>query len=304
MDALIDLHSILFGGGILVAPEYLLLCIPIAWIIYRRRRIATGFWGWLVPRSIWLHPSHILDLRLFIVFRVMVYFGVFTRVSATPLVAAAVAAWIAGTPTGPDSFSPVALAFVLWIAGDFVNYWQHRIYHQWRVIWPLHAVHHSAEVMTPFTAYRQHPLALILSTSVYSVVIGALQGVLIGTLDPHATLAEIAGINAFLVIANLALANFHHSHIWISYGPILERLLISPAQHQIHHSTLRAHHNRNYGTTLALWDWMFGTLYVIDGQEEVRFGLDGKDDAPLRTHRLSASFWSPLRRLVSAGRAR
>lgn len=82
----------------------------------------------------------------------------------------------------------------------------------------------------------------------------------IGSAAPETAILEIAGINAFLVLATLAMANFHHSHIWVSFGPWLEHLIISPAQHQIHHSTRPEHFNKNYGQTLALWDWVFGTL--------------------------------------------
>ncbi|MCY1462340.1 hypothetical protein D9M71_801040 [compost metagenome] len=47
----------------------------------------------------------------------------------------------------------------------------------------------------------------------------------------------------------------------------------SPAQHQIHHSDAPRHFNRNFGTNLSLWDWMFGTLYVTTSKpEDIRFG--------------------------------
>ena len=55
-------------------------------------------------------------------------------------------------------------------------------------------------------------------------------------------------------------ANLRHSHVWITYGRIMERLLISPAQHQIHHSKNKVHFDRNFGVVLAIWDGMFGTL--------------------------------------------
>eukprot|EP01013_Petalomonas_cantuscygni_P041499 TRINITY_DN74243_c0_g1_i1.p1 TRINITY_DN74243_c0_g1~~TRINITY_DN74243_c0_g1_i1.p1 ORF type:complete len:138 (-),score=33.97 TRINITY_DN74243_c0_g1_i1:54-467(-) len=135
-----------------------------------------------------------------------------------------------------------------------------------------------------------------------SVVMGTALGVIAGTLAPDMTATEIAGVNAFTVIAILAMANFHHAHIWISFGPVLERILISPAQHQIHHSTNPAHFNRNFGGSLAIWDWMFGTLYVTGEDEKLRFGLDGKADAPLMTHRLGSIMVNPLRRMLPGRR--
>ena len=49
-----------------------------------------------------------------------------------------------------------------------------------------------------------------------------------------------------------------HQYI-ISYD---EYLLISPYQHQIHHSDNPKHFNKNMGSKLAIWDWMFGTLVL------------------------------------------
>ncbi len=291
------MYSALFPADITVAPEYLAAAVVLGWLIYRATGRTGGFWRWLAPAEFYRHPSLMLDLRLFLIGRALALSGVIGRLSATTLVATSIAALFATSPDGPTSLSPVVLALLLWIAGDFTLYWIHRVFHRSRLIWPLHAVHHSAEVMTPLTAYRQHPVGLLLASVGYAAIIGVFQGLLIGTLDPSATVTEIAGVNAFIVFGNFAMSNFHHSHIRISYGPVFGRLFISPAQHQIHHSTLPAHHDKNFGTFLAVWDWMFGTLYPPKPDEVVTFGLTGERDAPLRTHMLGPSFWSPLQRM-------
>ncbi len=72
-----------------------------------------------------------------------------------------------------------------------------------------------------------------------------------------------------------------HSHVWLSYGDLLEHLFISPAQHQIHHSRAVEHHGKNYGEVLAIWDWMFGTLYVPNGKEDLDFGLADTKGRPV-----------------------
>ncbi|RFP87171.1 fatty acid hydroxylase family protein [Rhodobacteraceae bacterium 63075] len=301
-DWLRDLYASFFGSDVFVAPEYLLFSLPIAWVIYRvhrrRGRASGGFWQWLIPRRIYLHRSHMLDLKLFVLGRLMVFLGLFARVSLTTAIAGAVAAQ--GFAPSGLSLTPLVLALVLWLVTDMTSYWMHRAYHELSLIWPLHAVHHSAEVLTPFSAYRQHPLALVLSSLVLSAVTGLAQGLVIGSAAPDTAILEIAGINAFLVLGTLAMANFHHSHIWVSFGPMLEHLLISPAQHQIHHSTRPEHFNKNYGQTLALWDWLFGTLYVIRGAEDVRFGLDGPQEERLMTHGFWATLSNPVARIWRA----
>ena len=62
--------------------------------------------------------------------------------------------------------------------------------------------------------------------------------------------------------------------------------LISPAQPQIHHSDSRAHFDRNFGSTLAVWDRLFGTLYLTTRRREpIRYGIGTE------THEYS-SLWS------------
>jgi sterol desaturase/sphingolipid hydroxylase (fatty acid hydroxylase superfamily) len=286
-----------FGGDVLVAPEYLLVWALLALAVYLWRRETVGFIGWLLPRAIWRHRSTRADLGLFAIGRLMALFGIVSRFVATPVVAATVAEALPASVLGSGALSPVVLALVFFVTTNFATYWAHRAHHTIGTLWPLHAVHHSAAVLTPFTAYRQHPLSILVTVSFQSVVVGTLLGVLVGVLDPEASFAKIAGANAFIVLANLTVSNFHHAHIWISFGPVLERIVMSPAQHQIHHSTDPAHFNRNYGNVLALWDWMFRTLYITGAQEQVRFGLDSEADAPLMTHRLWPILWTPLRRM-------
>ena len=221
-----------------------------------------------------------------------------SRFIATPVVAATVAGWMPGFYDSDHmAVSPIVLALLLFLFSDFAIFLSHWAHHSIKAIWPLHAVHHSAEVLTPITAYRQHPLGILVNVSFQSIVIGGLWGVLIGVLNPSTTFATIAGVNAFIVVANLTITNFHHTHIWVSFGPFWERIFISPSQHQIHHSTDPAHFNKNFGHILAVWDWIFGTLYITQGEEDVTFGLDSKADAPLMTHQLWPIFWSPLKRL-------
>ena len=55
---------------------------------------------------------------------------------------------------------------------------------------------------------------------------------------------------------------------------------MSPAHHQVHHSTSPVHFNKNLGSCLAVWDWVFGTLHVPAKKPEVSsFGVepDNKD---------------------------
>lgn len=301
MDTVIFVYQTLFGAGLVTAPAYLALAGLVAWAVWRRQGESQGFWRWLLPAHIWRHPSHLIDLQLFVLGRLLAVLGVFGGVAVTTL-AATMVAGLVPVLLPADSLGPVGLAFLLWLPSDFAHYWTHRIFHRWSVIWPLHAVHHSAAVMTPFTTYRQHPVSLVMTSWAQAVLVGVCQGLVLGAADNGMAVATIAGINFFIVLANAGLAALHHSHVWLSYGPVLERIVISPAQHQVHHSVDPRHHDRNFGNSLALWDWLFGTLYVIRGREDLTLGLAGPLEAPLRSQRLGPMLWDPLRRMVRRGR--
>ncbi len=302
LDAIRFVYDVLFGPGLVTAPVYLALAGVAAWLVYRRRGNGEGFWRWLLPVRIWGHPSHWIDLQLFVLGRILAVLGMFSSIALTTGVAAGVAGLVPALLPA-TSLGPVALAFLLWLPSDFALYWMHRVFHRFPIIWPLHAVHHSAEVMTPFTTYRQHPLALLLTGWAVALFVGLCQGVLLGSSASGLAVAEIAGINLFIVLTNAGLAALHHSHVWLSYGPVLERIVISPAQHQIHHSTDPAHYGKNLGNSLALWDWMFGTLYVIRGDERLTFGLTEDVEKPLMSQRLWPVLWDPVRRMLRLGGA-
>jgi sterol desaturase/sphingolipid hydroxylase (fatty acid hydroxylase superfamily) len=267
-----DFRSVVAGPTSRLWPAYLLVTLAICLVIHRRQAERKPFLQWLFPKSTYLHPSHIVDLKIFLLNRGLVAFGFFNLVFFSPVVALGIVHWTGAGGTSPP-FHPVVIALLLLAVSDFSTYWVHRIHHESRIIWPFHALHHSAEVMTPITVYRKHPVYDLISSLVRGVLIGALQGILLSAFGQAPSAATIAGVNAFYVLFNIAGANLRHSHVWLSFGPVIEHIVISPAQHQIHHSLDPRHHNRNYGEVLAIWDWMFGTLYVPRSRESVAFGL-------------------------------
>jgi sterol desaturase/sphingolipid hydroxylase (fatty acid hydroxylase superfamily) len=233
----------------------------------------VGFWVWATPKEIYKHSSSYLDMKLFIIGRLLYFFGAFNKVVFTTLIAGFVAGAFSTNLNSKLLANPILIAAIVMLVNDIVSYWMHRIYHQAPLFWPLHSVHHSAEVLTPITTYRQHPLAIVISTCVNSVSFGLLQGVFLGVFVTEFELTKLVGINIFYFGFLLLIHNFQHSHIWISFGNFWNHILISPAQHQIHHSLNPDHHDKNYGEVLAIWDWMFGTLYIPRTYEKITVGL-------------------------------
>ena len=132
-------------------------------------------------------------------------------------------------------------------------------------------MHHSAEVLTPITAMRAHPIELIWMASVPAVTAGIPIGVAIYLVGKDPGVILVGGLHVLIFTYSL-IGNLRHSHVWLSYGVALNHILVSPAQHQIHHSQRPEHFGRNVGYAFALWDWLFGTLYVP--REKETFAVD------------------------------
>jgi sterol desaturase/sphingolipid hydroxylase (fatty acid hydroxylase superfamily) len=73
---------------------------------------------------------------------------------------------------------------------------------------------------------------------------------------------------------NIAGSNLRHSQLPLSYWPWLQKILISPAQHQWHHNRTGA--DQNYGSILAIWDWWFGSLRITRYDDPFDFGVGKK----------------------------
>ena len=185
---------------------------------------------------------------------------------------------------------------VLFLLDDATKYLLHRCLHAWPVLWCFHKVHHTAETMTPFTVYRTHPVEAVLfalrATLVQAVAIAAF----FFFLGDRVELMTVFGANVILFVFNVAGSNLRHSHVWISYGRVIEHVLISPAQHQIHHSVDPRHHDRNFGTVLAIWDWMGHSLCLAERGHEIRYGVTGAAPEP---HGLKTVYLEPFREAVA-----
>ncbi|WP_294622265.1 sterol desaturase family protein [uncultured Roseovarius sp.] len=276
-----EIWTILAGPKTRLWPLYIGLTILICLFLYRRRGIEQGFFEWLMPKSIYFHASHIVDLKIFAVNRAFAALGLFNLVFFGAYVADFVSGAL-GPGLGLAPLSPFLISLLLLVVSDFGTYWVHRVHHESRIFWPFHSLHHSAEVMTPITVFRKHPVYDLISTMVKGLFIGCLQGIFLAVFSQDPNLMTIVGVNAGYFLFNMAGSNLRHTHVWLSFGRLIEHVIISPAQHQIHHSLAPEHHNKNYGEVLAIWDWMFGSLYVPEREEVLEFGLGDAEGNRIR----------------------
>lgn len=314
-----DLIQTVIDPSVRYSAFYLACTLVLAVIIWLARGRPKAFLSWLLPREVYRHRSNILDIKLFLTNRLMGVLGVFGAVVFIPAVAFATLRLLAGEAPDPADLAPanwqrsLLATIVIVMTSDFCVYWSHRIQHEWKILWPFHAVHHSAPVLTPLTVTRTHPVEIVIRNLVISALVGVVQALILFALMGQIDLLTIGGANAVHFLFNTLGSNFRHSHIWVSYGRVLEHILISPAQHQIHHSSAPEHHDKNYGSIFAIWDWMFGTLYVPPGHETLTFGITDSQgnliEEPHPTLQAAllnpfAESWAAIRRRLGLNRVR
>lgn len=177
-------------------------------------------------------------------------------------------------PAWAASLTYTAVLFVAW---DASRYALHRLMHAVPALWALHQVHHSAEVLTPLAFHRVHPLESLLYQARGALVTGLVAGGFFWLSRGTAAEITVLGVHAIGFGLNALTGNLRHSHVWMGFGPVVERWLISPAQHQLHHADQAHLQQANYGTWLAIWDRLGGSLVPAGAVAPSAYGLAHAD---------------------------
>jgi sterol desaturase/sphingolipid hydroxylase (fatty acid hydroxylase superfamily) len=159
------------------------------------------------------------------------------------------------------------LAIMLVIA-DFIQWNVHRQLHRQPWLWEFHKVHHSVKEMGFAAQFRFH----FMETIIYKTV-------------QYVPLAMIGfGIQEFIIVHMFAVLVGHLNHANVGWGyGIFGYIFNNPKMHIWHHSkALPEEHPQgmNYGITLSVWDYLFGTAYVPHDGKDIELGFDGDENFP------------------------
>ena len=161
----------------------------------------------------------------------------------------------------PEWFDLSARGLLLWVvaalAWDFCYYWFHRFSHEISVLWAAHAVHHQSEDYNLSTALRQTSTGFLFGWIFYTPLF------LIGF-----PLEVLITVNAI----NLIYQFWVHTQMVRRLG-VLDRILVTPSNHRVHHAQNERYIDKNYGGMLILWDRFFGTFEDEAEEEPVVFGV-------------------------------
>lgn len=297
------LHWMFIGSTILLAAAFY------AW--------REGAWTWraqvskVFPKAVFGHPSAVLDYKFFVVNQfVMTYLrlgsfavGLIGLLYVTEGVSALMNA-IGGprADAGAPPWWAVALfTLVFTIAYDFARFYAHFLHHRFPLLWEFHKVHHSAEVLTPFSSFRAHPVDQFIEFLLRLIATSAVAGVFgyfYASGIEQLTILNYGALTFFFYLSS----HLRHSHVPMDFGGA-NHVLVSPLMHQLHHSAQHEHFDKNFGFIFSFWDKLAGTFYMPRKGETFTLGLPadaGRYDTVL------ALFWHPFlysARLIKARRS-
>jgi len=144
---------------------------------------------------------------------------------------------------------------------DYTFYIWHVLLHRAPVLWRFHVVHHMDLDLDTSTAIRFHFGELAIS-----VPWRAAQVVAIG-LSPLTF--------SMWQVWFAACVMFHHSNIRlpVQWERAVNRILVTPRMHGIHHSNKPDETNSNWSSGLTFWDWLHGTLRLGVSQNDIEIGI-------------------------------
>lgn len=244
---------------------------------------------------LWWHPSARVDYGLWLINRLILSL-IFPKV----ITSIGVVTWVvfqlreiglsSFTMTLPDWSVIGGFSLCYFLLDDFTRFFTHWLMHRWSWLWAFHRVHHSARVLTPFTVLRTHPVEGLLFYCRSLLVQSSVVAVFVLLFPGQVSLLTIGGVFVTTYVFNLCGANLRHSSVVISYGRKIEQWFISPAQHQLHHSSDSAHYDCNFGVVLAVWDRLFGCFQLGSDQQELAYGTL----SPLDHSGVLAHYFSPV----------
>jgi sterol desaturase/sphingolipid hydroxylase (fatty acid hydroxylase superfamily) len=158
------------------------------------------------------------------------------------------------------------LAVAALALSDLGKYVLHRLAHEHRWLWRFHAAHHAPARMYSLNGVRLHPVNML-----WNLVLDAAVPAMLG-LDGRA----IVAIGALRGVVSV----LQHANVATRLGP-LNWIFSTPELHQWHHSARLDEGNANYGSTLIVWDALFGTrILPHDRRAPDALGLSASEVQP------------------------
>ncbi|MFP4369087.1 MAG: sterol desaturase family protein [Bacteroidota bacterium] len=152
---------------------------------------------------------------------------------------------------------PVWLQVVFFVVThDFYIYWMHRFQHKYKSLWRIHEAHHSTKDVDWLSGARSHSLEIMINQTI--------------EFAPIILLGAAPEVALYKGIISAVWGMYIHSNIKVPYKNkfLITHLINGPHMHRWHHRLDYDKGTHNFGTKLAVWDWLFGTALLPESEEE------------------------------------
>ncbi|GMQ28622.1 sterol desaturase family protein [Algoriphagus confluentis] len=174
---------------------------------------------------------------------------------------------------GKFGFFQIEATWIVYVlaffALDFAGYWTHRIAHEYNLFWNNHIIHHSSEEFNLACALRQSISGIVKIFTVF-LIPAAILGV------PPEVIAIVAPLHLF--------AQFWYHTQHIGRMGFLEKIIVTPSHHRVHHAINPEYLDKNYGQIFIFWDKWFGTYQEEKEEIPAVYGVT----RPVQT-------WNPIK---------
>ena len=177
--------------------------------------------------------------------------------------------WLVGKVALTHIHTTWLIYFIVFITLDFAGYTVHALDHKINFFWNSHIIHHSSEEFNLACALRQS-VSVFVRLFVILLIPAALLGI-----DPK-VIAIVAPLHLF--------AQFWYHTQHIGKMGFLEKIIVTPSHHRVHHALNKEYIDKNYGQILIIWDKIFGTFQEEMPGVKAVYGIT----RPVRT-------WNPIK---------
>lgn len=168
-----------------------------------------------------------------------------------------------------EQFPAWAQLLIFFILLDFLQWSTHVLLHRVPMFWKFHQIHHSVKEMGFAAHFRFHWMENLLYKPLKTLGL-----MILGGFEPQ---------QAFIVhFVAIAIGHLNHANIKLSWGP-LRYIFNNPVMHLYHHAyhlPAERRYGVNFGISLSLWDYIFGTHYVPEAGGKIPIGFKGDDKVP------------------------
>ncbi len=216
-----------------------------------------------------------------------------------------------------NSFPYWSILLIGFVVRDFVQWWVHRLLHRVEFLWRFHKVHHSVEEMGFAAHLRYHwmenvvyrsleyiPLALLgiglydffvihiftlawghynhSNISVSGKITGGILGVMIALIVSNNLMDVNLMVNSSTLSKTVVFTAISLVGIFL-LGRFMKKIFNNPEMHIWHHAYDLPEGRRygiNFGITLALWDYIFGTAEIPHDGKDIRLGFPKIEEFP------------------------